>query len=127
MMSWTGLTLERDAYQLMRLWVDEALGGPPPGLRVCLTVVEDGAPGRALLRQVLGDDSLVVVGSSRRRRFGVRRHMAVGPYCVRRAACPVLVVPPARMVRELSGRRGPRWRAIERQLAEELQVRHSGD
>ena len=122
MMSWTGATLEQDAYHSLRLWVDEALGGPPAGLRVCLTVVEDGAPGRALLRQTPGDDSLIVVGTSRRRRLGLRRHLAVGPYCARRAVCPVLVVPPTRMARELCGRRGPRWRSIERQLADDLRV-----
>jgi nucleotide-binding universal stress UspA family protein len=101
-------------------WLDEALGGRPAGLPVREVVIEGHAPGPALVGQVHDKDDLLVIGASAPRRIGLRRAVGVADYCTRRASCPVLVVPPPRLARELGGRAGLRWRQIERQLAEDL-------
>ncbi|MEY9913670.1 nucleotide-binding universal stress UspA family protein [Catenulispora sp. MAP12-49] len=84
---------------------DAALGGIPTGLPVETRVV-CGPPGPVLVSLAARPDDLLVVGSGRtgvlRRAFGLQppvvRHFSM------RAACPVLVVPPSAMVRDLRRR-----------------------
>jgi len=72
---------------------DTAMGGLPGDLDMRFVTVQ-GLVGPALVEYARHDDDLLVVGVGRdgwwRRLFG--RHTAA--YCVRRAVCPVLVVPP---------------------------------
>ena len=111
------------ALRIVDNWLDEALGGPPADLPLRTTVIEEMAPGPALVGQVGGQDELLVIGASSSRRVGVRWAFGVGDYCTRHARCPVLVVPPPQLARDLGGRSGLRWRQIELQLAEDLRGR----
>jgi nucleotide-binding universal stress UspA family protein len=103
-------------------WLDEALGGPPAGVALRQTLVEGTPPGRTLVSLVRAETDLLVVGRSRRR-LGLFWPGSVAEYCVRRAACPVLVVPAPELARELG--EGTRLRRqIDRALAAELRAAH---
>lgn len=97
-------------------YLAEALGGPPVGLRCRQVVLEGIMPAAALLAQVRGPDDLIVVGTGGRLRRGPRWHTPVAERCLRRATCPVLVVPAPPLARELRRRR-LRWRELEQHLA----------
>jgi nucleotide-binding universal stress UspA family protein len=105
-------------------WLDEALGGPPAGVPLRRTAIAGPPPGPALVGLVGSESDLLVVGRSHRR-LGLFWPGSVAAYCVRRAACPVLVVPPPELAREFGGGTGLR-RRIDRALATELQVEHGG-
>jgi nucleotide-binding universal stress UspA family protein len=76
---------------LMNAALRQALGGPPPGLRIAYAVIEYLEPGPGLAR--LADEyDLLVVGARRTRRAWWWRP-GVDTYCARHAKCPVLVVP----------------------------------
>ncbi len=109
--------LERAAHQLIDACLDQALGGPPDDLPVCRTVVENTAPGAALVGRVRTENDLIVVGASRSV-LARRWHRPVAAHCERYAACPVLVVPPPRMLRDLGGRPRVRRRDLDRQIAD---------
>ncbi|HEY1489190.1 MAG TPA: universal stress protein [Micromonosporaceae bacterium] len=68
-----------------------ALGGVPEHLEMRV-VAPQGTPGWAILEQVERADDLVVIGAPRRGQFDPRG-ARVARYCVRRARCPVLIVP----------------------------------
>jgi nucleotide-binding universal stress UspA family protein len=87
---------------------DEAFGGMPDGL-VIEPVVVRGAAGPALVRMADQPDDLLVVGGGGWGRIARNFHGAVGRYCLARARCPVLVVPPPELIRELRSRRR-HWR-----------------
>jgi nucleotide-binding universal stress UspA family protein len=76
----------------------KALGGIPPDVEVRIMALE-APPGPALVGFADRDDDLLVVGDAQR--SGIRRLSSgwVTRYCVRRATCPVLVVPPPAMAR----------------------------
>jgi nucleotide-binding universal stress UspA family protein len=97
----------------------EALGGLPGDLPVRRTVVANVPAGPALVGRVRSEDDLIVVGSSRRHPGQFWRR-PVADYCVRHAVCPVLVVPPHQMLRELGGRSRMRRRDLDRLFAELL-------
>ncbi|WP_037068798.1 universal stress protein [Pseudonocardia acaciae] len=84
---------ERDALRRLHVAWEEALGGVPAGLAVCIRVGR-GAPGQVLVRCADRDDDLLVVGGP----GPVRRLLggSVAGHCLRRARCGVLVVPPPR-------------------------------
>lgn len=78
----------------------EAMGGVPFDLDVVLQVVAGGNPARILVQSASADQDLLVVGASgdgALRRF-LRR--SVARYCAKKAACPVLVVPPTAFARQ---------------------------
>jgi nucleotide-binding universal stress UspA family protein len=85
-----------------RLWgaFDAAFGGMPPDVDVEPVVVRGEA--RFVLTEIAGrDNDLMVVGAGRRgvlRRFWRAR---ISRYCVARAACPVLAVPPTALAQEM--------------------------
>ncbi len=77
-----------------------AMGGVPFDLDVVLQVVAGGNPARILVRSADRDDDLLVVGATggaRGLRF-LRR--SVPRYCVKKADCPVVVVPPTAFARQ---------------------------
>jgi nucleotide-binding universal stress UspA family protein len=76
----------------------EAMGGLPPDVDVRRVVVE-GAPEVRLVRLADRSTDLLVVGASAGRGWWRRFSRSVPSHCVRRARCPVLVVPPTEMVR----------------------------
>jgi len=103
------------AWHRLRGTLDAAFGGMPAGVDVEPLVVRGDAS--FVLVHVSGrDDDLLVVGAGRRgalRRLWCAR---ISRYCVARAACPVLVVPPAALAREM-GRRRRGWVVIRRARA----------
>ena len=81
-----------------------ALGGPPRDVPLWV-VAPEGPIGLSLVQLADRDDDLLVVGSCQRRSLRHPLSGAVAKYCIRHAACPVLVVPPpalARATRDVS-------------------------
>ena len=88
-----------------RVWdaFDAAFGGVPPQAQVEVLVTR-GEPGRVLVKAACQDDDLLVIGAGRGgalRRLLSRR---VCRYCLSHAGCPVLVVPPSALAREMEHR-----------------------
>jgi nucleotide-binding universal stress UspA family protein len=79
-----------------RLWasVEVAFGGPPQGVEMSPVVVR-GLPGEVIVGLARRADDLIVVGAGRRGLLARVRHGQVARYCVARAACPVVAVPPS--------------------------------
>lgn len=76
----------------------KALGGIPPDVEVRAVALE-AATGPGLVEFADRDDDLLVVGDAQR--SGIRRLWSgrVAHYCINRATCPVLVVPPPALAR----------------------------
>jgi hypothetical protein len=91
----------------------ETMGGEPPDLEVQAVVILD-PPGPVLVGYACRDDDLLVVGTGRRGFWRRLRGGSVARYCLARAACPVLVVPPPPMTRAGSPR------ALLRELRREI-------
>ncbi|MFJ9822436.1 universal stress protein [Streptomyces sp. NPDC101151] len=72
----------------------EVFGGTDTGLPG-QALVARGAPGRALVQIADREDDLLVVGAGRRGRLHRALSPSVGRYCLARATCPVLAVPPS--------------------------------
>ena len=88
------------AWRRLRDAFDAALGGPPPDLRV-EPVVMRGDAGRVLVAAASRGDDLLIVGAGRRGLLWRLLHRRVCRYCLVRAACPVLVVPPSELAQEM--------------------------
>lgn len=89
---------------LRAAWQD-AFGGAPDDVPVHL-LAERGRPGWVLTGLADSEDDLIVVGAGRP---GPMRRLrpSVARYCVAKASCPVLVVPPSPLDRQLGHRH--RW------------------
>jgi nucleotide-binding universal stress UspA family protein len=88
-----------DAWQ--RLWqaLDAAFGGLPAGITT-QPVVLRGKPGQVLTGVARQPGDVLVIGAGRRgplRRLGCCR---VARYCLARARCPVLAIPPPSLAQE---------------------------
>lgn len=105
-----------DARQRLRGAFDAAFGGMPPGVDV-EPVVRRG-PTQLVLTQIADrDDDLLVIGAGRRgllRRLGRTR---IPGYCAAHAVCPVLVVPPTALAREMDQPLRA-WLVVHRTLAQ---------
>lgn len=88
------------------------MGGLPPDVTVEVVLVADSA-GAVLVRLADHDEDLLVIGAGRRRPW--RRLSRTTRYCLARAVCPVLVVPPPPLARAGS------QRALMRQLRREIE------
>jgi nucleotide-binding universal stress UspA family protein len=77
---------------------EEALGGRLRDLDTQVLVVE-GTPQIRLSLLTDREDDLLVLGASIRPWWRPRLTPSVAPHCIRRARCPVLVVPPAETAR----------------------------
>jgi nucleotide-binding universal stress UspA family protein len=99
------------ASQLVTRAFADILGGLPIDVELETRLVPD-APGPALVRFAARDDDLLVVGTGRRGFW--RRMSRTARYCLGRATCPVLVVPPPPLTR------GASQRTMLRQLRREL-------
>lgn len=78
--------------------------------------VSDGSPGRALATIAYRPTDLIVVGASHRHRFAFGRRNRVARVLCRKAACPVVIVPPPEMARWTSTRRLARNTAFEAEV-----------
>jgi len=108
--------LWRDAAR-QRLWgaFDAAFGGMPPGVDVEAAVVRGEA--RFVLAELADrDDDLLVIGAGRRGPLRRAWRARIPRYCVARATCPVLVVPPTALAQEMD-RPLHAWRAVHRAIA----------
>ncbi|HEY6278888.1 MAG TPA: universal stress protein [Streptosporangiaceae bacterium] len=88
-----------------RVWeaFDAASGGVPSDARVEVLVTR-GDPGRVLVKVADREDDLLVIGAGRRGVLGRLIPRRVCRYCVSHADCPVLVVPPSKLVQEMEHR-----------------------
>jgi nucleotide-binding universal stress UspA family protein len=93
------LVAESAGYQVIEQSIAEALGTPPTDLDVIQNVVEFVSPGRALVYLSSDPGDLIVVGARVARGLGRLWRSGADTYCVRHAACPVLVVPPPDLLR----------------------------
>jgi nucleotide-binding universal stress UspA family protein len=113
---WTEAARERLDEALDAAWGTAA----PAGLGVQAAVVR-GEPGPVLV-DVAREDDLLVVGAGRRGMLGRIRHGHVSRYCLARARCAVLAVPPA----DLGGGTGRRrWSLRRRPLTVEQAMAES--
>jgi nucleotide-binding universal stress UspA family protein len=94
---------------LRRMWADAAAdrleaallsawGGVPAEVEFQPMVVR-GQAGHVLVELAESAGDLLVVGAGRRGRLARLRHGQVSRYCLARARCPVLIVPPAAVPR----------------------------
>jgi nucleotide-binding universal stress UspA family protein len=93
--------LWRDAaWERLRTAFDDGLGGFPADLQV-EPHVERGEAGLVLVDIASQREDLLVIGTGRR--AGLRRlfRSPVGRYCLARAKCPVLAVPPSLLMDEV--------------------------
>ena len=79
---------------------DEGLGGLPDDLRV-LARVERGDAGPVLVALARQPGDLLVIGTGGRNPVGRALHRSVGRYCLARAKCPVIAVPPSALMDEV--------------------------
>jgi nucleotide-binding universal stress UspA family protein len=91
----------------------ETMGGQPPDVQV-QAVVRPDTPGPVLVEYAHRDDDLLVIGTGQRGLLRRLRASGVVRYCLARAACPVLVVPPPPLTRAGSPR------SLLRQLRREI-------
>ncbi|MFI9045470.1 universal stress protein [Streptomyces sp. NPDC053427] len=87
--AWRGMATERLLEAL-----DAAFGSAGPGVPM-QRLVGRGTPGKVLLEAADDADDLLVVGSGARGRLRRAMWPSVARYCVARACCPVLTVPPS--------------------------------
>jgi nucleotide-binding universal stress UspA family protein len=71
-----------------------AVGGIPPDVEVRVIAVDEPAGPALVSFADREEDDLLVVGDAQRRDMHRLRSGSVAGHCVRRAGCPVLVVPP---------------------------------
>jgi len=89
----------RTATQRLTDALNAAWGGIPADLLV-QPVVERGEAGRVLVT-IASPDDLLVVGAGRRGALARLVCGRVSRYCLARAACPVLAVPPPALAQEI--------------------------
>jgi nucleotide-binding universal stress UspA family protein len=83
---------------------DEAFGGVPGDLPVQVRV-ERGDTGPVLVGVASRPGDLLVIGTGRRHPVSRALRRSAGRYCLAHATCPVLAVPPSRLMDE--AQRGP--------------------
>jgi nucleotide-binding universal stress UspA family protein len=84
---WNSAIRADAAAQAKRIF-DEAVGGVPRDVLLDV-VVKEGSVGPTLTETARQRSDILVIGASRRRFGG-----GVAKYCGRRAACPVIIIPP---------------------------------
>ena len=106
---------------------DEGLGGPPEDLPIWPMIVR-GPAGRVLVAIADHESDLLVVGCSRRNWLHRACYGCPPRYCLKHAACAVIVVPPTRLAQEFERQRSsPRlWRRLAEDDASQISGRHAG-
>jgi len=105
---------ERQALSIVERAFGQAMGVVPDTVRVRSLAVP-GLPGPVLVDSDGWENDLLVVGTSASRHpLALTRlfRRSVSCYCAARAACPVLLVPPHELAREVGSRHRP-WRRRE--------------
>lgn len=99
----SGSRLCTESASLITSAFEDTLGGLPPDVEVRAVVMPD-APGPVLSEYACRDDDLLVLGAGRRGWLRRPWGSKVVRYCLARACCPVLVVPPPPLARSGSTR-----------------------
>jgi nucleotide-binding universal stress UspA family protein len=102
------VTRQRQALGVVKESFGQAMGSLPDGIQVRLQV-SSGKPGPVLTATACRENDLLVVGAPASRCWRRLFHRSVSHYCAARAACPVVLVPPPELARELGSRHRP-WR-----------------
>jgi nucleotide-binding universal stress UspA family protein len=101
----------------LREAIDLALGGAPDDVRLRPHVVR-GEPGEVLVSAANEPGDLIVVGAGRRGPLARMFYSHVARFCVARATCPVIAVPPSELAEAAPGLRWSlRHRAVTPQSA----------
>ena len=98
---------EQDAWDRLHDALDAAFGGPPAGV-VTEPTVARGEAGRVLVREACCPGDLLVIGTGRHGGLSRLFSAQVSRYCLARAGCPVLAVPPTALELE-AGHSLHRW------------------
>ena len=116
----TSLRVEREraALALVKQAFAMALGGVPADVPVTICV-RPGSPRRVLAHAAYDEQDLLIVGTTRRRRYWPFRP-ALSRYLTEHASCPVLAVPPCAAASELEARTWLRRWALRRSLPRDL-------
>jgi nucleotide-binding universal stress UspA family protein len=99
-----------------------AVWGEVPGDPRVQPHVEHGPAGWVLVNLASHPDDVLVVGAGRRGTLGRLAFTKVGRYCLARAQCPVIAIPPPALAGEL-GRGRLTWAFWRRSLAPEQVLR----
>ncbi|ANB10637.1 hypothetical protein SAM40697_6684 [Streptomyces ambofaciens] len=91
---------ERIAGERLLKALDDVLGPRGPEVRV-RALVARGLPGPTLVGIACGEDDVLVVGTGRRGLLHRTLWPSTSRYCLARATCPVLAVPPSPLQAEL--------------------------
>jgi nucleotide-binding universal stress UspA family protein len=105
----------------LREALELAWGSVPSWLDVESRIVR-GEPGPVLVGEASRAGDLLVVGAGRRGSLSRARHGKVSRYCVARASCPVLAVPPAAQPRR-AARGADFWSPRHREVTVEQALR----
>ena len=97
------LVWRREAERRLLAAFDDGLGGLPPDVEAAPLIVR-GETGPALVEVADRDGDLLVIGAGRRGRIGRLLMARVPRYCVARAGCTVITVPPPPLARRPPGR-----------------------
>jgi nucleotide-binding universal stress UspA family protein len=98
------------AWQRLRDALDAAWGGlQPAGLQV-QPIVQRGEPGPVLTRVASNPGDLLVIGAGRRGALARIAGGRVSRYCLVRAQCPVLAIPPPALAQTPHGPLSRAWR-----------------
>ncbi|MFI9650016.1 universal stress protein [Streptomyces sp. NPDC052040] len=93
--------LHKSARERLDQAFEEAFGGYPDDLDIhSMSIL--GAAGPALVETAGSPSDLLVVGTGHRSRLRRLIFPSVSRYCLARAECPVIAVPPPALLRELS-------------------------
>jgi len=106
--------LDSAAKEEIRHTFETAMGSLPRDVSLHFVTVQ-ALPGRALVEYAYRDDDLLIVGVGRPGRLArLAGRGGIARYCLSRAACPVLAVPPDQFATQAS-------RASARELARQLE------
>ena len=98
------------AWERLRAAFDAGLGGVPADLHVESQAVR-GETGPVLVEIADKPGDLLIIGTGRRAGMGRLFGRSVSRYCLAHAHCPVLAVPPSRLMEEMGhGLRSWQWR-----------------
>ena len=98
-----------DAWQRLRDALDAAWGGPQPAGLLVQAVVQRGEPGPVLTGIASEPGDLLVIGAGRRPALARITSGRVSRYCLARAQCPVLAIPPPGLARTPHGPLSRAW------------------
>lgn len=108
---WEVAARERQAAAMIGRAFQQAMAEVPDTFGVrCLVVA--GSPGPVLVESAHKEDDLLVVGASASRPWRRLFRRSVSRYCAAHATCPVLLVPPHELARQVTGRHH-HWRRHE--------------